>query len=302
MKTQGRLTTGLGVTLPYLALASTSLFWSGNWIIARAMRADIPPFALNFWRWTIASLLLSAIVGPEIIAARRIAFRHWRILVLLSATGVAGFHATVYLALTTTPAINALVLSTTIPIAIVIASWLMAGDKVSHLQLTGIVISACGALVLIARGNLEMLLGLSVNAGDAWMLLALPLWAVYSVALRWRPTELSPVCLVAILSLISIPILLPPYLFELYHMGPFRLTWQSAGTILYLAVFASVLAYILWNRGVANVGANRAGLFVHLMPVFGITLAVIFLGERPELYHATGMLLVFLGIYVGSRR
>jgi drug/metabolite transporter (DMT)-like permease len=288
--------------LPYLMLAGAALFWSGNWILGRAVHAEIPPLALNFWRWATASLILLPFTLTGLIAHRHVLVRHWKIMVLLAVTGVAAFHSVVYHALALTPAINALLLLAAAPAVFVAVSWLLIRERVTVRQGVGIAVSLTGAVVLIAHGDPAALAALSFNPGDLWMLIAIPLWALYSVLLRWRPTALPPLVLVAALALTGTVLLVPFYLWELAVLGPFAVTPSSVASILYVALFASVIAYIFWNRGVVEVGPNRAGLFMHLMPVFGTGLAVVLLGEPLEPFHFAGAALVFFGIYLSTRR
>lgn len=289
------------VAVAHLMLAGTSLFWSGNWVLGRAMREDLSPITLNFWRWALASMILLALAGPELWRQRRALAQSWLILLALAATGVAGYHALVYFSLSKTTAINALLLLTFMPVVIAATSRVVLGERIAAMQAIGMAISACGAIVLVGQGSLATLVAFSFNEGDLWMLLSMPIWAAYSVLLRWRPQSLSGLGLVAALALTGTLLLAPFYAFEFSRHGLFPLTIGSLTTITYLALFPSVLAYIFFNSGIAVVGASRAGLFVHLMPVFGIILSMVFLGERPQTYHLVGIALVFCGLFVSTR-
>ncbi|MFQ5829700.1 MAG: DMT family transporter [Candidatus Methylomirabilia bacterium] len=287
---------------PYLLLALAALFWSGNWVLGRAVHTDIPPVSLNFWRWVTASGVLLPLTVASLVAYRDVIARRWKILVLLSATGVSAFHSAVYYALNFTTAVNALLILATAPVLIVIVTWILFREMITGLQSVGIAVSLAGVVVLVARGSLEVLTTLKFNYGDLWMFVAIPLWAVYSALLKWRPVALPPLDLVASLALVGVLLLLPFYLLEYAVVGPFEITLGNVASILYMGLFASVFAYVFWNRGVAAVGPNKAGLFIHLMPVFGTTLAVIFLSEAVHLYHSAGVALIFLGIYLTTRQ
>ncbi|MFQ5972273.1 MAG: DMT family transporter [Alphaproteobacteria bacterium] len=297
-----RRTPALSHVSPYLLLALAVLFWSGNWVLGRALHTDISPVSLNFWRWVTASAALLPFTVASLITHRDVIARRWKMLVLLSATGIAGFHSLLYYALNFTAAVNALLMFATTPVVIVIVTWILLRETVTGSQSVGIAVSLVGVVVLVARGSLEVLTALEFNYGDLWMFVAIPLWAVYSALLRWRPVQLPPLDVVASLSVVGVVLLLPFYLLEYAVVGPFEITLGNVASILYIGLFASVLAYVFWNRGVVAVGSNKAGLFIHLMPVFGTTLAVIFLGEAVRGYHFAGVALIFFGLYLTTRQ
>jgi drug/metabolite transporter (DMT)-like permease len=153
----------------------------------------------------------------------------------------------------------------------------------------------------VARGDPGLLAAFQLNPGDAWLITAMALWAVYTIVLRRRPPELSAMAFLAAMLLLSLPLLLPFYLWEYAGRGGFSLNAATLSALAYYGTLPSIVAYLFWNRGVAQVGANRAGLFVHLMPVFGALLSVIFLGERLYVYHYAGAVLIFGGIWLTSR-
>jgi drug/metabolite transporter (DMT)-like permease len=135
-----------------------------------------------------------------------------------------------------------------------------------------------------------------INAGDAWIVAAMLLWSIYTVLLRWRPAELSALAFLGAMLVFSVPLLVPFYAWELYQRGSFEVKPATVVALAYYATIPSVIAYLFWNRGVAAVGANRAGLIVHLLPVFTVLLSVAFLGERLLLFHYAGAACIFGGI------
>ncbi len=157
-------------------------------------------------------------------------------------------------------------------------------------------------IAIVARGDLATLAGFHLNRGDLWLLVAMVLWAFYTIVLRRRPPELSALAFLAAMLMLSLPFLLPFYLWELGERGGFLLTPATVSALAYYCTIPSIVAYLFWNRGVAQVGANKAGLFVHLMPLFGAILAVIFLGERLYGYHYFGAALIFAGIWLATRK
>jgi drug/metabolite transporter (DMT)-like permease len=209
-------------------------------------------------------------------------------------------------ALQYTAATNAVLLNSFIPIVTIALSWLFLGKRLKPIEAVGVAISFLGATTIIARGDLAVLLGLSLNLGDVWMLGAVLTWAIYTVGLQWRPAGVHPMLMLGALTLVGVLTLAPIYAHELGAFGgPARhinLHWGSLAGIAYVGVLPSFVGYIFYNRGVAEVGANKASLFIHLMPVFGTLLSALFLGELPHLYHFVGIGLIFSGIYLTMAR
>ena len=286
----------------FLLLAAASLFWSGNWIAGRALRDAFDPVTLNFWRWAVAVLVMAPFALPLMRGKWGEARRHAGILLLLSFTGVALFQCLVYLGLRSTPAVNAVLLNSSFPMFMLLCSWVMERERASRTQVLGMLISLAGILIIICRGDPAALLHLQLNAGDAWILLAMPVWGVYSVLLKRRPPQLGNLELLFVISIVGVALLAPGAALLAMH-APQRLpTGPEALGVLYMAVFASVLAYVCWNRGVAVVGANAAGFTVHLLPAFGTVLAILFLGESFAGFHAAGIATILAGVLLATWR
>jgi drug/metabolite transporter (DMT)-like permease len=285
---------------PYLLLVLTTLFWSGNFVLGRAVHAVFAPFTLSFWRWAVALAILAPFVWSSLRQQAPLLRRHWPILLLLSVLGVVNFNTFVYIGLQATTATNAVIMLSVTPVLIVALSFLLLRQTVTRWQALGILVSLAGVLVIVGRGDLEALLARRVNPGDLWVLAAVFSWALYSVCLRWRPAGLRPLDFQAATMVIGVIILAPLYGWDLAHDRIFSLNVATAGSILYLALFPSILAYIFWNRAVAELGANRTGQFLHLMPVFGAVLSMIFLGERLYAFHGVGIALIALGIWLAT--
>ena len=179
----------------YVALALTALLWSSNFVIGRAMRDDVSPATMNFLRWAIALVILVPVTLSDLRAHRALLARHWKLIGLLGFTGIAAFQTLCYVALTMTTALNTILLLSLAPLAIVALSWLALGERVTRRQAAGLGTSLAGAAVLILQGDLATLVDLRFNAGDLWMLLAIGIWAVYSVLLRRRPAGMPPLAL-----------------------------------------------------------------------------------------------------------
>lgn len=292
---------GALLTSPYLLLIGATLFWAGNFVIGRALRGDIPPVTLNFWRWVLALIILLPLSLGHMRRHRVLIMAEWKLVVALGATGVAAFHTLVYQALTTTTALNALLFVSTAPMLIVLVSWVMFRDTITVRQGIGILASLLGAVVVIARGDMAFLLNLRFNTGDLLMLVAVSSWALYSVLLKRRPPELPPLALLTASVIAGVLLLLPVYLWRLAEGEIMLLTTPNVISLLYITVFAAVVAFICWNTGVAAIGPNAAGLFIHLMPLFGAVLSVLFLGEHIAAFHVIGAALVFSGIALASQ-
>jgi drug/metabolite transporter (DMT)-like permease len=284
----------------FLLLALANLFWAGNWVTGRALREAFDPATLNFLRWTVATLALAPFALPALRGKWPLVRAHWRFLLLLSFTGVALFQSLVYLGLRSTSAVNAVLLNSSLPLFILLCSWLMERDRASPRQVAGMLLSLGGILVILSRGDPAALLQLELHAGDGWILLAMPVWGIYSVLLKRRPPELGGLELLFVIALIGI-LLLAPVVAVGALAQPWR--WPGAGAvagIVYMGVAASVLAFIFWNRGVAVVGPNAAGFTIHLLPAFGTVLAILLLGESFAAFHAAGIVTIVAGVLLAT--
>lgn len=287
---------------PYLLLTPTALFWSGNMVMGRGIRADVPPIALAFWRWIIALALVAPLALPHLRSQWPRLRAAWPIVVVLGLLGVGGYNTFAYLALQHTTATSATLLNSFIPIATIAFAFVFFGKRLSRLEAAGVVVSLCGVAAIVSRGSLETLLGLTLNTGDLWMLAAVTVWGLYTVGLQKRPEGVHPMLMLAAFTVVGLLALAPAYAWELSTGRTINLGWNAIGGILYTGIFPGFLGYVFYNAGVAAVGPARGSLFIHLMPVFATILAAIFLDERPYLYHFVGIALVFAGIYLTTRR
>lgn len=286
---------------PYLLLVLTTLFWSGNFVLGRAVHAAVPPVALAFWRWAGGFLIVLPFAWPYLARDLTIVRRHWRFVLLLSALGVASFNTLVYLGLGRTTAINGLLIQSFMPLAIIAASLALFGERINRWQAIGLALSLAGIVAIVARGEPAALAALEVNLGDLLIVLAVLAYALYTALLRRRPV-VHPLSFLAVTFALGALILAPLHVIEHWSGNTLSLNATTLGAIGYVALFPSVLAYLCYNRGVELIGANRAGQFVHLMPVFGSLMAVAFLGESFRLFHAIGIALIFAGIVVAAKK
>ena len=296
-----RRRTHLAKFLPYLALSLAVLAWAGNWVVGRAMRDDMGPVAMGFWRWALALALILPFSVRELRKKWDVVRRNVWWLTVSGAVGAVMFNAMIYVGLQYTATTNSVLFNSVVPVLIVIISWSVLGEKVSARQVIGILISLIGVLTIVSRGNLSTLAMLQFNRGDVWIMAAMLFWAVYTILLRWRPRELSAIAFLTAMLMFSLPLLMPFYVWELVQRGSFELSTLSVTVLAYYATVPSVVAYLMWNYGVAKVGPNRAGLIVHLLPIFAAILAVVFLGERLYAYHYIGTVFVFGGIWLTTR-
>lgn len=285
---------------PYLLLTLAVFFWAGNFIVGRAVRADIPPIGLAFWRWFVASVLVTVMARKCLPGDLREIRRHWFIVLLLAIVGISSFNTLVYIGLQYTIAVNALLMQSLMPVLIVGLSYVFYREKIHSLQAIGVAVSLAGALTIIGRGNLDVLLSLSVNRGDILVFIAVAGYAGYSIGLRKRPA-VHPLSFVAVTFIVGDLLLLPLYVWESMAGRTVQLDSATFMAIAYVSIFPSIVSYLCFNRGVELVGANRAGMFIHLIPVFGSVMAIVFLGESLQWFHLAGIVLIASGIYMATR-
>lgn len=285
---------------PYILLSASAFFWGANFVVGRALSIDVPPIAMNFWRFFGALIVLLPFTSGPVWRHRRELLVNWPLLLALGVTGISAFHSFVYTALTSTTAINAALFMALTPLAIPLFAYALNGDAPTGRQVAGIGLSFVGILVLIGRGDFAVLAALHFNRGDLWMVAAFPLWSLYAVLLKRRPTELPPAVLLVGVMGVGVGLLIPAYGWEYAHVGGFSPNTESLFGLAFLAVFASALAYMFWNRGVGEVGASRAAPFMHLVPVFATLLAIVFLGESLHFYHLVGATLIAFGVVIAA--
>ena len=208
------------------------------------------------------------------------------------------FNTFIYLALNSSFVVNTVLVNSMTPVFIVIVARIGFGEKITPRQAAGVLVSLAGLIWIITRGEPGRLFALEYSTGDLWTLAAALSWALYTVLLRWRPPDLDPFSFLTTIIIMGLIPLFFVYAWEVASVGGFALTGMTAGSLFYVALFPSVLAYIFWNKGVGAIGAARAGIFMHLMPVFATVLAILFLGEQLQPYHLLGILLIFAGIFL----
>jgi len=284
---------------PYVLLTLAVLFWSGNFIVGRGTAGLVPPVALAFWRWTIGLGLVVCLGAAQIRKDWPTLAAHWRPVVVLGILGVAVFNTLVYVGLQTTTAVNALLMQSAMPLVILAATFLLYRERPGVRAALGVLVSIAGVCVIATKGDWRALATLRFNSGDLWVLLAVGSYALYSALLRQRP-RVHPLSFLAATFAVGSLSLLPLYAHEHFVNAQVQAGWASFLAIAYVAVFPGFLSYLLFNRGVELAGANAAGHFMHLMPIFGSGLAILLLGERLAAFHLIGAALIAAGLMLAT--
>lgn len=287
---------------PYFLLVLATVLWGGNFVIGRAATDSMPPFTLSVLRWCTAFIIFLPFAWPHLKKEHSLLKKNWRILILMSITGIAGFNSLLYLALHYTTSINASLVNTSTPIMIYILSFFILKESLNRNQWIGTILSLAGLLFILSKGSLAVLVNFSFNSGDFIVLAAVVCWSIYSILIK-RYTGILPgystflVCMA-----VGILVLSPLAFYETFILK-IPVVWSSSAifTISYTGVFASIVAFISWNTAVVKVGANKAGVFLNLIPVFAVIFAVLFIGESLMWYQLAGGISVIAGVYLSAR-
>jgi drug/metabolite transporter (DMT)-like permease len=286
---------------PRLLLTLTALFWAGNIVLGRYVSGHLPPVTLSCVRWVGAFLLLLPFAWPHLRRDWPALRAHLPLMLTLAATGFAANNALSYWGLQYTQALNALLIQSSTPLFVALWALILFRVRLTGAQLLGIATSLIGVFTIILRGDIATLATVQFNIGDVMFAAALLVFGLYSALMLRRPVT-HPLSLIVFTTGCGAMMLLPPSLIE-YSYGV-RLSFDALtmATLAYVVIFPSALAYLFFNRGIALLGPNRAAPFSHLVPVFGSAMAIIFLGEQPQLFHLVGYALVLSGVIVASRR
>jgi drug/metabolite transporter (DMT)-like permease len=286
---------------PYLLLSITALCWAGNAIVGRLAAGHIPPVTLSFLRWSIAFLIILPFAWKYLVRDWGAIRGHLGTMIVLSITGIGAFNTLQYWALEHTQALNTLLLQSAGPLFVAVWSLILLGIRLSLAQAGGIAVSLTGVLVILLHGDLTTLKNIEFNRGDLIFTVAMVIFGLYSVLSLKRP-EIHGLSFVGFTFGCGAACLIPLWIWELLSRPVMQLDTANLLSLFYVAVFPSTLAYLCFNRGVQLIGANRAAPFFHVVPVFGSIMAIVFLGERPQLFHVIGFALVLTGVFVASRK
>jgi len=289
--------------IAYIFLVLTTLFWAGNFIVGKAASYfEIPPFTLNFYRWTFAWLILAPFTIKEIIKKKNYILENIKLIIVLGITSITIFNSIVYYSLNFTQVISGVLMISTIPVMIIIFCWLFKIEKTNIYQILGVIFSLFGVIVIITKANLVILMNLNFNKGDLWMVVAMFSWAMYSALLRKKKFEISQLTLLQIIISAGLIFLLPAYLVELSLGHKANVNLPFALTLTYVVLFPGLASFIFWIKGISIIGSNRSGVFLHLIPIFSTILAIIIFKEKFMFYHLIGAILIITGIILSSKK
>ncbi|MGO3933313.1 DMT family transporter [Rhodopseudomonas pseudopalustris] len=286
---------------PYLLLSLTSLFWAGNAIVGRLAAGHFPPVTLSILRWSCAFLIVLPFAWRHLRQDWHEIRRRLPLMLAISISGISIFNTLQYTALESTTALNILLLQSTAPLFVALWSLIILGVRLTLTQALGILVSMAGVFVILLRGDVTQLAKIELNRGDIIFITALAIFGLYSALTQRRPA-IHGLSFLAFTFGCGALFLFPPLVWELMVRPVAAVDFANAASLAYVAIFPSILAYLCYNRGVRLIGANRAAPFFHLIPVFGSAMAIVFLGERPQLFHAYGYALVLAGVYVAARQ
>ncbi len=285
----------------FILLVASSLFWSGNFFTGKvASLYDLTPFKLSFLRWTLAFLLLLPFTYRKIIEDFDKYKKNFSYLLVTSILGVTVFNSFTYLSLQTSMVINSSIMTSITPLLIILFSWLIFKTQTYFMQFFGIILSIIGVLLIISKANLTNLINLNFTTGDLWMLAAVFSWGLYSVLLKKIDSTLSQLATLEVMIFFGLIFISPFYIIESFHNSYLPKDLNEILMISYVAIFASITSFFAWNKGVSIVGANKASLFLHLIPVFSSIWAIIFLGEKFSFFHLIGTVFIIIGIVLSN--
>jgi drug/metabolite transporter (DMT)-like permease len=284
----------------FVLLTLMALFWAGNQVLGRAVAGHVPPILYSFLRWGLATLIVLPFAARHLVRDWPVLRERWLFLTFLGFTGGGAFNTLQYMGLNHTTALNSLVLNSAGPVLIAIACVVIFGDRLTWRQIAGTIVSMTGVLAIVTHGDPEALATLSFNKGDLLILLAMTISGVYTAYLRLRPPMHWLSFLFAIF-LGSAVLNLPLIVWEYVEGARMQVSTFSLLAVGYVAIFPSILAYICFTRGVELIGGVRAGIFLHLIPLFGALMAIGLLGEPLALYHLIGIALILAGVFLASQ-
>ena len=286
----------------YILLILATLFWSGNFIAGKAASLfEVPPFTLNFYRWTFAWLILAPFTLKEILKKKNYILQNIKLILVLGVTSISIFNSIVYYSLNFTQVISGVLMISTIPVMIIFFSWIFKIEKTNFYQILGVIFSLLGVFVIVTKADLIKLFNLNFNKGDLWMVVAMFSWAIYSALLKKKKFQLSQLSLLQVIISAGLILLLPAHLIEMALGYRFNINLPSIITLTYVVFFPGLASFIFWIKGISIIGSNRSGIFLHLMPIFSTIMAIVIFGERFMTFHLIGALLIITGIILSSR-
>jgi drug/metabolite transporter (DMT)-like permease len=289
--------------LAYVFLFLTVTFWAGNFVVGKfASIYEVPPFSLNFYRWLFAWLILAPFTLPEIIKKKDYIINNYKLFIVLGVTSITIFNSIVYYSLNFTQVISGVLMISTIPVMIMFFSSIFKIEKTNIFQIIGVILSFLGVIIIITKANFEILKNLNFNKGDITMVVAMFSWALYSTLLKRQTYEISQLSLLQVVMSFGLVFLIPIYFIE-YQLG-FRITLDKPFYLIlsYVVLLPGLASFILWIKGISMIGANRSGVFLHLMPILSAIMAMIIFNEKFMFYHMLGACFIITGILLSNRK
>ena len=263
---------------------------------------EVPPFSLNFYRWFFAWLILAPFTIPEILEKRNYIIKNYKLFIVLGVTSITVFNSIVYYSLNFTQVISGVLMISTIPVMIMLFSSILKIEKTNIFQIIGVVFSFVGVIMIITKANIEILKNLDFNKGDITMVIAMFSWALYSTLLKGKKYELTQLSLLQVVITFGLIFLIPVYFIE-YQVG-FRINLELPFILIlsYVVLFPGLASFLLWIKGISMIGANRSGVFLHLMPILSAIMAMIFFSEKFMFYHILGACFIITGILLSNKK
>ncbi len=285
----------------YAFVAFAMLLWASNAVVGRAAPdADIPPIALNFWRWTTAFVILIPFAASQFWSQRELLLRHWRLCIIYGLMAVTLFNTFFYIGLQYTTAVQGSLISATMPILVLVGARLFLHQPITSRQLFGVSVSIIGVIVIVGRGEIRVLIELVPNVGDRWILGGVCAWAGQTILIRMVPREINLMGFQLVAFGVGALMILPLYLIETSGGRSMPFSTTSMLYVGYVAIAASLLAITLYNMAIRRIGPRIAGYMGNLFPVFGAALGIVILGEAFEWFHAIGGMVILAGIYLAT--
>jgi len=288
--------------LAYLLLILTTLFWSGNFIVGKAASIyEIPPFSLNFYRWLFAGVILLPFTLKEILQKKNYIFENIGFFIILGISSITIFNSAVYYSLYYMQVISGVLMISTIPVWIMFISSILGIEKTNKFQIVGVILSLLGVLFIITKSDLNLIKNLDFNKGDLIMALGMFAWALYSALLKKKTYEISQITLLEVVIIIGLLFLVPIYILEMKLGNQLIINKPFILTLSYVVLFPGLASFFFWIKGISIIGANRAGVFLHLMPIFGSLMAIILFNEKFMFYHLLGAIFIIAGITLSNK-
>ena len=291
----------LKINFAYIFLFLAVLFWAGNFIVGKfASYYEIPPFSLNFFRWLFAGIILLPFTFKEIFLKKNYIKANIGLFIILGITSITVFNSIVYYSLYFTQVITGVLMISTIPVWIILISSLLKIEKTNIYQIFGILLSLIGVVAIITKSDLEVIKGLEFNKGDLSIIVAMFSWAIFSTLLKKKKLEVSQITLLQVVIIFGLIFLTPIYIIELLLGNYIILDKPFFLTLAYVVIFPGLLSFLFWIKGISVIGANRSGIFLHLMPIFGSVFAIIIFKEKIMFYHLIGAIFIIFGIRISN--